>query len=263
MARLEWNAVGTRFYEAGIDRGVLYLDNQPGVPWTGLTAVEENPSGGEVKSYYVDGVKYLHYITAEDFEATLSAFTYPEQFAQCDGTTSVRPGLKVTQQRRKPFGLSYRTMVGNDVEGVNHGYKIHLIYNALASPSQKSYSTIGEETEPSDFSWNITTRPPVMSGYNPTAHVIIDSRETHPATLRAVEDVIYGNDEFSSRLPTLLELGEMYDTSFGLEVIDNGDGTFTINAPDSAIQSVGDDTVQITWPTVTSIGSHTYRVVGS
>lgn len=261
MARLEWNAAGSRFYEAGVDRGVLYIDGQAGVPWIGLTSVEEGISGGESKPFYIDGVKYLNLVSAEEFEATINAFTYPDSFAQCDGSARVRPGLFLTQQRRKSFGLSYRTRIGDDVSGVDRAYKIHLIYNALASPSERTYeTTTNDATEPVEFSWGITTKPPAVAGYKRTAHVVIDSRETNAATLTAVEDILYGDLVNAARMPTIAELIEVFDTPLGLEVIDNGDGTYTITGPDSAILTMGPDTVQITWPTVVSIGTDTYRI---
>lgn len=260
MARLEWGASGTRVYETGVDRGVLYVGTQPGVPWEGLSSVEETPNGGETKSYYIDGVKYLSVSAGEEFQATINAFTYPELFATCDGTAVVRPGLLLKHQRRKLFGLSYRTQVGNELNS-DYGYKIHLVYNALASPSSKSYTSNSDTTEPTTFSWLVTTRPPAVSGYKRSAHVVIDSRTTASSVLQAVEDVLYGDDLNPPKLPTLDELISLYDTAaFTIEVVDNGDGTFDIIGPDNLIQQLSTSTYQITSDAVVAIDEDTYTI---
>lgn len=259
MARLEWNTPGNRLYEAGIDRGVLYVEGQPGVAWSGLTSVEMTPTGGGSKSYYLDGNKYLLVSAAEEFGATINAFTYPEQFALCDGSSQPRPGLRLTQQRRKTFGFSYRTMVGSDQNG-DLGYKIHLVYNALADPTQRSYSSIGDSVEPIEFSWSITTKPPVISGYKRTSHVEIDSRTTDIQVMELVESVLYGDEENTARLPSFAELVEMYDAYFVFVVTDNGDQTYTISGPDEAIQALGEDYLMFDWPTVIPVDEHTYTI---
>lgn len=257
--RLEWNAVGTRFYEAGVDQGVLYVADQPGVVWTGLTSVEEAPSGGEAKAYYIDGVKYLNIATAEEFGATINAFTYPDEFAECDGTSRVRPGLMLTQQRRKQFGLSYRTTVGND-QSPTYGYKIHLVYNALASPSQRSHSTINESTDPSEFSWTLTTRPPVMPGFKRSSHIVIDSRDVHPARMKAVEDILYGSDLEAARLPDLAELVDIFDAPVELTVVNNGSGLYTISGTNEMVRILDEITAEITGPTIIAIDVNTYSI---
>lgn len=259
MSKLEWGTPGSRTYETGVDRGVLYIDGQPGVAWSGLTSVEISPSGGGVKSYYLDGNKYLIASAAEEFGATINAFTYPPEFAMCDGTGSPRPGLVLRQQRRKPFGFSYRTMVGSDENG-DAGYKIHLIYNALAEPSSVSHSTIGEDVEPADFSWTITTKPAVVPGYKRTSHIEIDSRTTDSNVLRTVEETLYGTEEDLPRLPTFAELITLYDAFFVFVVTDNGDGTFTISGPDDAIQPLSDILLQFDWSTVVPIDTNTYTI---
>lgn len=263
MARLEWNTSGNKLYETGVDRGVLYLDGHPGIPWVGLVSVDVNPIGGSTKSYYLDGRKYLTSSSPEEFNATISAFTYPTEFGQCDGRANPRPGMYLTQQRRKSFGFSYRTRIGNDIDGVDHGYKIHLVYNGIVEPSAQSFSSINDQSNPVDFSWNLTTKPPVISGYKQTSHIIIDSRETAPLVLQSIENVLYGDDLNSARLPTIEELFVIYDELQVLEVFDNGDGTFTISGPDSAIQKLNDDTYQITYPSVVSVGDDEYLIGGS
>lgn len=212
MTRLAWGAHGERYFEAGTDRGVLYLDGQTGVPWNGLRAVNEAPSGGEPRPYYVDGFKYLNVATAEEFKATLDAFSSPPEFGVCDGTKSIQNGLFVTQQPRKQFNLSYRTMVGNDHDGVDHAYKIHVVYNALAAPSTRNNQTRGSDSTPMDLSWSITTRPPKMNGLRPTAHVVIDSRLTPPALLASIEDILYGGPEADAMLPSMPELMQLFQS---------------------------------------------------
>lgn len=211
--RLDWGAVGERFFETGIDQGVLYLPSQAGVPWTGLISVSENPSGGEAKPYYIDGTKYLNVASAEEYEATINALGSPKEFGLCDGNVSIHPGLFVTRQPRRPFGLSYRTLLGNDLNGSNHGYKIHLVYNALAAPSQRTNNTLNNSGDPSTFSWNITTKPPSITGYKPTAHLVIDSRFTDLEKMAAVQDLLYGTDEDDPTLPTPDELIAVFEDS--------------------------------------------------
>jgi hypothetical protein len=168
--------------------------------------VAESPSGGDAKPYYLDGVKYLNLSAAEEFEATINAFYSPREFAACDGMSQIHNGLLATQQPRQSFGLSYRTLLGNDTDGSEFGYKIHLVYNALAAPASKTSTTIGSSADPTDFSWDITTLPPPITGYKPTAHLIIDSSTTDPAVLLEVENIIYGSVSTSARQPSPDEL---------------------------------------------------------
>lgn len=259
MPRIEWNAPGSRVFEAGVDRGVLYVDGQPGVPWTGLTAVEMNASGGGVKSYYLDGNKYLMASAAEEFGCSIKAFTYPPEFAKCDGTSNPRPGLGLTQQRRKSFGFSYRTKIGSDLNG-DLGYKIHIVYNALAEPADRSYQTLSEDIDPMEFEWSVVTRPPVLPGYKRTSHIEIDSRTTDENVLKLVEDALYGTNEDMARLPSFEEIVAMYDAYFVFVVTDNGDGTFTISGPDDAIQPLSDIFLQFDWPTVVPVDPNTYTI---
>lgn len=206
MSRLNWGAAGERLYESGIDRGVLYVDPNRGVAWNGLTAVAESPSGGDPRPYYLDGVKYLNVASAEEFEAMLTAYYCPPEFGPCDGVVGIHTGLFATQQPRKSFGLSYRTMVGNDLEGTAYGYKIHLVYNALAAPSSRANSTVTASSEAETFSWAISTLPPAVTGVKRTAHFVIESRSTAPATLSKVENLLYGSNMNEPTLPTPDEL---------------------------------------------------------
>lgn len=211
MTRLSWGSIGKRYFEAGVDRGVLYVGTNPGVPWNGLKAVNEAPSGGEPKPYYIDGFKYLNVASAEEYAATLEAFSAPPEFGVCDGTVELQKGLFATEQPRKQFHLSYRTRIGNDIEGADHGSKIHLVYNALAKPSSRNNQTNGGSVSPLGLSWAITTNPPKATGFKPTAHFVIDSRLTPPDLWAAIEDILYGTLDLDARMPTVAEIIELFD----------------------------------------------------
>lgn len=211
MSRVTWGDPGTRFYETGVDRGVLYVNNE-GVAWNGLTTISESPTGGDPKPYYMDGIKYLNIAGSEEYAATLEALTAPAEFGPCDGTQSLNKGLFVTQQPRKAFGLSYRTLVGNDLQAQNLGYKIHLVYNALAAPTERSYTSFGASTDPTSLSWSLTTLPPSLTGMKPTAHFVIDSRSTPKMLLKAIEDILYGSDAADARMPLVSELLTMFES---------------------------------------------------
>lgn len=205
MARLVWDKTGERFYETGVRQGVLYpmVDGAypKGVAWNGLTAVTESPSGAESTALYADDIKYLNLRSTEEFGATIEAYTYPKEFEECDGSAELAAGVTIGQQPRKSFGLSYRTALGNDVENENHGYKLHLIYGATASPSEKAYATISDSPEAITFSWEVTTVPVNVEGFKPTALLTIDSTKIDPAKLTALEDILYGKNETEARLP--------------------------------------------------------------
>lgn len=205
MARLVWDKTGERFYETGVRQGVLYpmADGAytKGVAWNGLTAVTESPSGAESTALYADDIKYLNLRSTEEFGATIEAYTYPKEFEECDGSAELAAGVTIGQQPRKSFGLSYRTALGNDVENENHGYKLHLIYGATASPSEKAYATINDSPEAITFSWEVTTVPVNVDGFKPTASLTIDSTKIDPAKLTALEDILYGKGETEARLP--------------------------------------------------------------
>lgn len=212
MAELVWGSIGERYFETGVDRGVLFPTSGDGVAWNGLISVSEAPTGGEPRPYYLDGFKYLNLATSEEFAATLDAFSAPEEFDKCDGTASIHNGLFITQQKRESFGLSYRTRIGNDVDGADHGYKIHLVYNALASPSSRSHTTINDSPSPITFSWGITTAPPAITGFKPSAHFVIDSRKTPKSVLALIEGVLYGSTSTNSRLPDVEELMALFES---------------------------------------------------
>jgi hypothetical protein len=207
MAALTWDQTGTRFYETGVDHGVLYLPNPVGVydtgyAWNGLITVTESPSGAEASPQYADNIKYLNLISAEEFGATIEAFTYPEEFSECDGTAVPERGVVIGQQPRKQFGLCYRTKVGNDVAGQDLGYKLHLIYGAQAAPSEKAYSTVNDSPEALTFSWELTTTPVDVPGYSPTASMTIDSTKVDSTALASLETMLYGSGNSNPTLPT-------------------------------------------------------------
>lgn len=206
MSKLKWDATGQRRFETGVDHAVLYLLSNAGlydkgVPWNGITGITESPSGAEANPLYADNIKYLNLISAEDFGATIEAYTYPDEWMECDGSAEVVPGVTIGQQNRKTFGLSYRTKLGNDVDSQDHGYKLHLIYGALAAPSERGYQTINDSPEAITFSWEITTTPVDVPGFKPTACLTIDSTKVSADKLAALEQILYGTDEAEARLP--------------------------------------------------------------
>ena len=205
MPKLTWDASGERLYETGVKQGVLYVMNSNvygnGVAWNGLTAITESPSGAESTPLYADDIKYLDLRSTEEFGATIEAYTYPDEFAACDGSASLADGVSIGQQARKMFGLCYRTTVGNDTDGTDHGYKLHLIYGATASPSEKAYETINDSPEAITFSWEITTTPVSVTGFKPTASITIDSTKADPTCLAALEEKLYGGESAEPTLP--------------------------------------------------------------
>lgn len=217
MSKLVWDKTGERLYETGVKKGVLYLIGDTGkydigVAWNGLTAVTESPSGAEATALYADDIKYLNLLSTEEFGVTIEAYTYPDEFAECDGSASLAEGVTIGQQKRKMFGMSYVTTVGNDVDNNDHGYKIHLIYGAFASPSEKSYATINDSQEAVTFSWEVTTTPVEVSGLKPTASVTIDSTKVDTEKLAELEAILYGSDEEAEgpRLPLPDELKTLF-----------------------------------------------------
>lgn len=198
MSKLVWDNTGDRYYETGVKMGVLYPQVSgaypTGVVWNGLTSVTESPSGAEANAQYADDIKYLNLYSAEEFGATINAYTYPDEFALCDGSAEIATGAYIGQQNRQAFGLCYRTTYGNDTEGNEYGYKIHIIYGAKASPSEKAYNTINDSPEPIEFSWEVTTTPVNVTGFKPTANMVIDSTKVDSTKLASLEDILYGKD---------------------------------------------------------------------
>lgn len=207
MAALVWDQTGDRLFETGVDHGVLYLPDETGVydtgfAWNGLTAITEAPSGAEATPQYADNIKYVNLISAEEFGGTIEAFTYPDEFALCDGSVSAAVGLQVGQQARRSFGLSFRTLLGNDVDGQDHGYKLHLVYGCLAAPAERAYSTVNDSPEALTFSWEFTTTPVPVTGLKPTSLIVVDSTLADPTALTALEVLLYGDETNEPALPT-------------------------------------------------------------
>lgn len=249
MTTLQWDRTGERLYETGVDRGVLYIPNGTGVyssgfAWNGLTTVTEAPSGAESNPQYADNIKYLNLMSAEEFGATVEAFTYPDEFAQCDGTAMPQPGVSIGQQSRKPFGMSYRTRLGNDLQGSDYGYKLHLIYNATAAPSEKAFSTINDSPEAITFSWELTTTPVEVGTiggvtYKPAASLTIDSSKVDAAALATLEQFLYGTAGTDPSMPTPADVLALFS------------GTITVATPSAP--AYNSTTHVITIPTVTGV----------
>lgn len=215
MAKLVWDESGKRLYETGVKMGVLYVQDATGaypkgVAWNGLTAVNESPSGAEATPLYADDIKYLNLRSAEEFGATIEAYTYPDEFEACDGSAEIAEGVKIGQQARKTFGLCYRTIVGNDVEGNDYGYKLHLIYGATAAPSEKAYATVNDSPEAVTFSWEVTCTPVDVPGFKPSASIVIDSTKVDKTKLAALETKLYGDATNEPQLPLPSEIINMF-----------------------------------------------------
>ena len=218
MSKLVWSQSGKRLYETGVDHGVLYPIQtggvySKGVAWNGLTAVTESPSGADVNDIYADNMKYLGLVGAEKFGATVEAYTYPDEFAECDGSVELVKGATIGQQNRKVFGMVYRTVIGNDVDGNEHGYKLHLIYGATAAPSEKAYNTINEDPEAITFSWELSTTPVNVTGHKPTASLTIDSTKADPTKLAELEKILFGDTETEPRLPLPDEIAQLLNVA--------------------------------------------------
>lgn len=250
MTQLIWDKVGERYYETGVDHGVLYLPNSQGVydngvAWNGLVTVTESPSGAEASPQYADNIKYLNLVSNEDFAGTIEAFQSPKEFDQCDGTSTPYPGVTVAQQSRKTFGLSYRNLVGNDVAGTDLGEKIHLVYGALAKPSEKARGTVNDSPEAVTFSWEFTTTPVDVPGLKPSAHIVIDSRTVTQAALNALKGALYGTAGTNPSLPLPAEVFAFFA------------GTITSVTPTVPVYTAATHTIAI--PTVTGVE---YRIDG-
>lgn len=256
MTRLIWHAHGSRLYEFGIDRGVFYPQQGEPVVWDGVIAVNETSSEDSV-SLYVDGKPYRKRKSEDSFTATLEAFTYPLEFEEYDGSASGSMNPKV----RKSFGLSYRTRIGNDGKyGSDYAYRIHLLYNVLAAPSESSYSSIGNSSDITVFSWGLTTLPTNIPGFRAGAHLIIDTTIAYSWVVEELEGILYGTDDTPPRLPSISELIELFENASILLIIDHGDGIWTAIGPDSAIQMLDETTFQITWPSAIYLDEESYQI---
>lgn len=237
MSKLLWDQVGERLYQTGVKKGVLYPQSgsayPSGVAWNGLTGFTESPDGAEATDLYADDIKYLSLRSVENFKATITAYTYPDEFAECNGEASLIPGLKVAQQARKPFGFSCVTTVGNDTEYEDHGYIIHIVYGATASPSEQDHQTINDSPEAIEFSWEIDTIPVTVTGFKPTAHLTIDSTKVTAAQLKAIENVLYGADAQEAQAATYKKATGTFQAS-GVDYYTKSGTTYTkVNSPSS------------------------------
>lgn len=244
MTELTWDDTGEHFYETGVDHGVLYVYDGGsygvGVPWNGLTGVTESPSGAEATPMYADNIKYLNLVSTEEFGGTIEAYTYPDEFAECDGSVEPAPGVMIAQQNRKMFGFCYRTRIGNELEGDALGYKLHLVYGALATPSEKAYATVNETPEAITFSWTFTTTPAPVTGFKPTAHLVIDSTKVGSVELAELEDLLYGTAGTDPELPL---------PDAVINIFDGAAATVVVPTEPSFVSSTG----VITIPTVTGV----------
>lgn len=255
MTRLKWGNGSERTYETGVDRGILYPNSGIGVAWNGLISMNEVSESEEIPRY-VDGLKLRSKQGSGGFSATLEAFTYPDEFLVYDGTVD----RIITQQRHKSFGLCYRTKIGNAVDGLDGGYKIHIVYNALASPTEKSYASINNSSEAITFSWGITTTPKPIQGAKACAHFIIDTSKAHTWTIEALEDALYGSDSVEPTLPSPNAIFAIFEANALFTVTDNGDGTFTVTGPDEQVQMLDATTFQITSQSAIFINETSYRI---
>lgn len=217
MSKLVWDAVGERLYETGVSHGVVYPQATggtypKGAAWNGLTAVTESPSGAEPTALYANNGKYLNLMSVEEFGFSIEAYTYPEEFAECNGEKTMAPGVSIGQQKRATFGLSYRSIIGNDTDGDAHGYTLHLVYGALASPSERAHNTVNDNPEAATMSWDCKTTPVTVSGFQPTSHIMIDSTKVNPEKLAALEAKLYGGSDTEATLPLPDEVATIIGT---------------------------------------------------
>jgi len=259
MSRLEWASPGERSYEQGVDRAVLYVDGVDGVAWNGILSIIEQPTGGENRTVFIDGIKIVNTIAKEYFGGTITAFYSPPEFDICDGGFALNDSVIAYQQKRKAFGFSFRTLVDGGPR-----YKIHLVYNALAAPSPSAHRTIAEETEIEPLSWAFTSTPVLYPGFERTSHIVIDSEEVDPWVLEQLEDILYGTPSTPPWLPYPSDLEDLYvEAPDTLIVTDHGDGSFTVEGPNEAIQTFGDGIFQVTWPTAIELDPVTYQISSS
>lgn len=260
MTAVTWDAISERKYEAGVDRGVIYLDDGRVVPWNGLTGVEDSTKM-ESNSFYLDGVKYLERFVPGDYIGSIKAYTYPDELNEVTGVRQVRRGLYFHGQKPKRFSLAYRTRIGNDTEGSNYGYRLHILYNVTAVPEGSSFETISDDVKLGDFSWSLSSTPPLPVGLVPTTHISIDSTVTDPDRLAAMERLLYGTDTTDPRLPPPAEFTALFSQYDTLVIVDNGDGTWTAtDLTDSYITMLDAETFQIDGADATYLDADTYEL---
>jgi hypothetical protein len=263
MAKLEWDQIGERWYEAGISKGVLYKSDGYGVPWNGLISVDEK-SVDSNESVYYDGIRINDVVTVGDFVGVLRAFCYPEEFFHYEGTIKDQTGFFVYNQAKSRFGLSYQTLIGNDIDGLDRAYKIHLLYNLTALPADKTYQTLADTIEPMEFEWDISGIPEDIDLFRPTAHVSISSLDLDPNLLKDIEDIIYGTEDNDAYLPSLKGLATFIRKWERLIITDIGDGLWTAESPvDGVIEMINETTFQITSDTAIYLNADTYEISSS
>lgn len=263
MATIVWDEIGDRVYEIGVSKGVLYKADRTGVPWNGLTSIEET-NNNSVDPVYFDGTKFSDIVTVGDFSATMKAFTYPDEFLVYEGNVQDQQGFYITNQPPTQFGLSYQTKIGNDVSGPDDAYKIHLLYNLTAIPSSRSFESINDSIEPVEFEWSLTSIPEHIDGLYPTAHVILDSRKLDPFMLIDIEDILYGTEEEDARLPTLKALSTFIRSWNRFIITTDGHGHWTAYSRDpSQIVMTDATTFEITTDTAEYIDADTYTITSS
>lgn len=263
MAALAWDQAGERIFETGISKGVLYPAEGPGVAWNGLISVEDSATDA-VEPVFFDGVKINNVLTPGDFSGVLRAYTYPDEFLPYEGILEYQEGVFVTHQPRDLFGLSFQTVVGDDIEGVNLGYKLHLLYNITAIPQQRNYQTLALDVTPTEFEWQITAIPEDLDFFRPTAHVIFDSTKIDPYLLADIEDILYGSEENDPTLPNMKALGAFIRSWERLVITDHGDGTWTASSPlPDVIVMLSETEFEITTDTATYLDADTYEIESS
>ena len=261
MATLVWDQIGEKIYQTGIDRGVLYLQDGKGVAWNGLIDIEES-TNSDLKSFYLDGVKYLESLSPGEFVGKLKAFTYPDEFDSVNGIAVVAPGLNYYEQPSKSFNLSYRTMVGNDIEGTEYGYKIHILYNIVANPDGYSFGTFEDSgITPVEFAWSLTGTPPKIDKFRPTVHISMDSRDTPPDIFKLLEAQLYGTATSDASLPSIQEIAEYFGYLGALIIIDHGDGSWTAIDESNGYITMLDSTIfQIDDADATFLDTESYTI---
>ena len=259
MTALVWDQMGERTYQAGVDRGVLYLQDGSGIVWNGLTSVQET-STDQLKSFYLDGVKYLDNVVVGDYSGKLNAYTYPEEFDLINGIVDVAPGLSYYDQPVQSFGLSYRTGIGSDIDP-DLGYMIHLLYNLVAVPDPLTMSSLDNTGKATEFVWTLSATPPPLENHRPTAHISIDSRDTPASVLSTLEGILYGTDTSDPHLPSIVEISELFGYLGALIIVDHGDGTWSaIDESDTYITMLSDTEFQIDGANATYLDATTYTI---
>lgn len=263
MTAIVWDETGTHYYETAISNGVFYDEDGHGVPWNGLTAIEENVSN-QVQAVHFDGLKFNDIVTVGDFTAVMRAWTYPDEFLPYEGILEDQKGFYVVNQPGSKFGLCYQTKVGNDLDGIEHGFKIHLLYNLTALPAQKMYQTLSLDVEPHEFEWTLTAIPEAIENYRPTAHVIFDSRRMDPWLLEDIMSIIYGDEDNDPYLPPLKGLATFIRKWDRLIITDHGDGTWSAESPrEGQIVMIDETTFEITADTAIYLDPDTYQISSS